>query len=95
MDAATDEVRLGVCSVSSEKRASEQNRQLTQLTAQRDSSFNELGELKIQMRLIEDCREAAKRDLADAAESIRRGRHAGKFIYFIYLQTTIMVDVYK
>ena len=70
-------VCMCVCyySVSHEKRVKELNHQLSYLTQQRDSNTQEIAELKVQMKMIEDCRDAAKRDLVDAADNIRRGKN--------------------
>ena len=47
--------------------------QLTDLNQQRDVTTQQNSELKVQMNIIEDCRDAVKRDLAEAADNIRRG----------------------
>jgi len=51
----------------------ELSHQLTDLTQQRDVTTQQNSELKVQMNIIEDCRDAVKRDLAEAADNIRRG----------------------
>ena len=61
------------CSVSHEKRVKELTHQLRDMTHQHDSDAQRMTELSVQMKIIEDSRDAAKRDLADAADNIRRG----------------------
>jgi len=60
-------------SASHEKRLKELSQQLRDVTEQRDSTSQELTEVRVQMKIVEDCRDAVKRDLAEAADNIRRG----------------------
>ena len=70
--------------VSHEKRVKELSHQLTELTQQRDVTTQQNSELKVQMNIVEDCRDAVKRDLADAADNIRRGINRGRTSYNNY-----------
>jgi len=60
-------------SASHDKRLKELSQQLRDVTEQRDCTTQEITELKVQMKIVEDCRDAVKRDLAEAAGNIRRG----------------------
>ena len=61
------------CRVSHDKRVKELSHQLRDVTQQRDLTSQQLTELKVQHKIIEDCRDSVKRDLAEASDNIRRG----------------------
>ena len=50
----------------------ELSQQLTEMTQQHEAATHEMTELKVQMKIVEDCRDSVKRDLAEASDNIRR-----------------------
>jgi len=63
------------CRVSHDKRVKELSQQVTDLTQQLDLATQQISELQGQTKVIEDSRDAVKRDLAEASDNIRRGMH--------------------
>jgi len=61
------------CSVSHEKRVKELTQQLRERDQQHDSAAQQIAELKLHVKIVEDSRDSAKHDLTEAADSIRRG----------------------
>jgi rootletin len=66
-----------------DKRAKELNNQIVDLNQQRETALNEVAELKVQLKIIEEARDAVKRDLAEANENIRSGKILKKIHVFI------------
>ena len=46
---------------------------ITDLQRQREQSMKEVAELKVQLKMVEETRDAIRRDLIDANRNIREG----------------------
>jgi len=55
-----------------ESRAKELSQQLSELTQQHDSATQQIGELGVQTKIVEESRDAVRRDLAEANDNIRQ-----------------------
>jgi rootletin len=64
------------CRAAHDKRVKELNNQLLDLNQQREAALNEIAELKIQLKILEEARDTVKRDLAEANDNIRSGKTA-------------------
>jgi len=50
----------------------ELSQQLSELTQQHDSATQQIGELGVQTKIVEESRDAVRRDLAEANDNIRQ-----------------------
>jgi len=50
----------------------ELSQQLSELTQQHDSATQQIGELGVQTKVVEESRDAVRRDLAEANDNIRQ-----------------------
>jgi len=55
-----------------DKRVKELSDQLSAVTEQHESATQQITELKVQMKIVEDSRDSVKRDLAEASDNIRQ-----------------------
>jgi len=55
--------------------------QVRDLNQQRENALHEIDELKVQLKLLEEARDAVKMELSEANDSIRNG----KFIDYLML----------
>ena len=78
---------MNVCRELHDSRVKELNRQLTALTQQHDSTIQQMTEVKVHSKVLEDCRDALKRELTESAENLRQSI---KHVEFLIFYTNIM-----
>lgn len=72
----------------------ELHHQLTDLSRQREAALREVAELKTQLKLVEETRDAIRRDLIEANRKIREGEK-WRLINFLLVVLSSLIGVYR